>query len=69
MTKNYNAESEYPQSLYENYGYRDRNDYIESLKEEYGDELVDLMLTCLPPSEDFDGLPAMLEEASQNFYD
>lgn len=65
---NYNAESEIDQSVYVSYGYQDRNDYIESLKEEYGDELVDVMLTCLPPSEDFDGLPVMLEESAEEYY-
>ena len=52
--------------VYQKHGYKDREEYIETLKEEYGAELVDLVMSCLPPSEDFHGLPAMLEEEYEN---
>lgn len=55
-------------TVYQKYGYKDREDYIEALREEYGAELVDLVMSCLPPSEDFRGLPAMLEEEYKNGY-
>lgn len=44
-------------------GYADRNDYLDSLREEYG-ELVDILITVLPASEDFDGLVSELEDAT-----
>lgn len=48
--------------VYQNNGYEDRQHYLDTLREEYGAELVDTLLTVLPPSEDFDGLVAELED-------
>jgi hypothetical protein len=50
------------QSVYQQNGFEDREDYLESLKEEYGEELVDALTSVLPPSEDFDGLITELED-------
>ena len=49
-------------SVYTVNGYTDRADYLDSLREEYGG-LVDVLITVLPPSEDFDGLVTGLEDA------
>lgn len=49
-------------SIYTDNGYADREDYLNDLREEYG-ELVDILTSVLPPSEDFDGLITELEDA------
>jgi len=49
-------------SVYELNGFDDREDYLDSLREEYGAELVDTLTSVLPPSEDFDGLITELED-------
>lgn len=48
-------------SIYTDNGYADRQDYLDSLREEYG-EAVDLLIGVLPASEDFDGLITSLED-------
>jgi hypothetical protein len=50
------------QSVYEQNGFADREEYLDSLREEYGAELVDAMTSVLPASEDFDGLLVELED-------
>jgi hypothetical protein len=49
-------------SVYQQNGFDSREDYLESLKEEYGEELVDAFTSVLPASEDFDGLITELED-------
>jgi len=49
-------------SIYTDNGYLDREDYLNELREEYGD-LVDILTGVLPESEDFDGLVTSLEDA------
>lgn len=49
-------------SVYIENGFASRKEYLDSLREEYGG-LVDLMITFLPASEDFDGLVTSLEDA------
>lgn len=49
-------------SIYTDNGYANREDYLNSLREEYGG-LVDVLITVLPPSEDFDGLISELDDA------
>ncbi|MFZ9365814.1 MAG: hypothetical protein ACO253_07985 [Burkholderiaceae bacterium] len=49
-------------TVYTDNGYADREDYLNSLREEYGG-LVDILITVLPASEDFDGLVTELEDA------
>ena len=52
-------------SVYTENGFENRNDYLNSLREDYGD-LVDILTSVLPPSEDFDGLVTSLEEAAES---
>jgi hypothetical protein len=49
-------------SIYTDNGFKDRDDYLDSLREEYGG-LVDVLISVLPESEDFDGLVTELEDA------
>ena len=49
-------------SIYTDNGYENRNEYLNELREEYG-ELVDILTSVLPASEDFDGLVTALEDA------
>ena len=49
-------------SIYTDNGFKDREDYLDSLREEYGG-LVDVLISVLPESEDFDGLVTELEDA------
>ena len=49
-------------SVYTDNGFKDRAEYLDSLREEYGG-LVDALITVLPASEDFDGLVTELEDA------
>jgi uncharacterized protein (DUF2461 family) len=50
-------------SVYTENGYANRQDYLNQLREEYG-ELVDILTSSvLPASEDFDGLLTALEDA------
>ncbi len=54
--------SEYNNSRYQENGYKNRYEYLESLREQYGEENVNALLTVLPPSEDFDGLVTELQD-------
>ena len=54
-------------SVYQQNGFDDREDYLDSLRDEYGAELVDVLITVLPPSEDFDGLVSELEDNAGYF--
>ena len=51
-------------SLYEEMGYRDREDYLDSLANENGVDLyyVHALAEVLGESEDFDGLAVMIED-------
>ena len=53
---------ELTQSVYQQNGFANREDYLDSLREEYGEELVDALTSVLPASEDFDGLITELED-------
>jgi hypothetical protein len=53
-------------NIYEQNGYRNRNDYLDSLREDYG-EAVDILTSVLPASEDFDGLLTSLEDMIDDF--
>ena len=55
--------SEYNNSRYQENGYKNRYEYLESLREQYGADKVNALLTVLPPSEDFDGLVTELQES------
>ena len=52
------------QSIYQQNGYNNRKDYLNSLREEYGKDIVDVLITVLPASEDFDGLVTELEDSA-----
>jgi hypothetical protein len=49
-------------SIYTDNGYANRKEYLNELREEYGD-LVNIFIGVLPSSEDFDGLLTALEDA------
>ena len=53
---------EYNNSRYQENGYKNRYEYLEGLREQYGADKVNALLTVLPPSEDFDGLVTELED-------
>jgi hypothetical protein len=52
-------------NLYLENGYANRQEYLDSLREDYGD-LVDVLISVLPASEDFDGLITELEDAMES---
>ena len=45
-------------------GFKDRKEYLNSLRSEYGAEAVNALTSVLPSSEDFDGLVSELEDYS-----
>ena len=49
-------------SIYVENGYQNREDYLNYLREEYGTDLVNTLISVLPASEDFDGLITELED-------
>ena len=51
---------------YKDKGFDTREDYIADLKENYPPDLVDLCMSFLPASEDFDGLLVTLEDAFES---
>jgi hypothetical protein len=53
-------------TIYEKNGFATREDYLDSLREDYGDEAVDALISILPPSEDFDGLVTSLEDMAND---
>jgi hypothetical protein len=54
-------------SVYTENGYANRKDYLDELRDDYGSDLVNAMISVLPASEDFDGLLTMLEDAMDSF--
>lgn len=56
------AQTDFAPSVYVQNGYRNREDYLNSLREEYGAEAVEIATSVLPASEDFDGLVTTLED-------
>ena len=54
--------SEYNNSRYQENGFENRYEYLDSLREQYGADKVNALLTVLPPSEDFDGLVTELQD-------
>lgn len=48
--------------VYQDHGFDSRADYIEALSDEFGEDLLVVAMSVLPPSEDFDGLVSELEE-------
>ena len=54
-------------SIYTENGYANRKEYLDELREEYGSDMVNTLLTVLPASEDFGGLVSSLEDAMDSF--
>ena len=54
-------------NVYRQNGFKDREDYLNSLRDDYGAELVDALSSMLPESEDFDGLVTELEDNAGMF--
>jgi hypothetical protein len=54
-------------SIYTDNGYVNRKEYLNELRDEYGSDLVNTLLTVLPASEDFDGLISALEDAMDDY--
>jgi hypothetical protein len=50
------------ENIYQQNGFKDRKDYLGSLREDYGG-LVDILTSVLPEEEDFDGLVTELNDA------
>jgi hypothetical protein len=53
--------------IYQQNGYKDRKDYLNSLRKDYGENAVDVLTSVLPPSEDFDGLIISLEDINDDY--
>jgi len=53
-------------NIYQENGYKNRKDYLDSLREDYGDA-VDVLTSVLPLTEDFDGLITSLEDYANDF--
>lgn len=49
------------ENIYQENGFKNRKEYLDTLAEDYG-EAVYMVADLLGPSEDFDGLPVMLED-------
>jgi len=54
-------------NAYKNNGFTDREEYLESLCEEYPREAVYTLADLLGPNEDFDGLVSELEDYAGGF--
>jgi hypothetical protein len=54
-------------SIYTENNYANRKEYLDELREEYGADMVNTLITVLPASEDFDGLVTALEDAMDSF--
>jgi hypothetical protein len=52
-------------NVYQENGYASREEYLESLREDYG-SVVDTLTSVLPASEDFDGLLTALEDYEES---
>ena len=61
------TQPEFPVEVYQSHGFNDREDYLNSLKDEYGEGLVNALTSMLPATEDFDGLVTELEDNSGYF--
>lgn len=49
-------------SIYTDNGYANRQEYLDELRDEYGADLVNTLITVLTPEEDFDGLVTTLKD-------
>ena len=53
-------------SVYQEHGFANRKEYLESLAQEYPRSMVFAAASVLGPSEDFDGLVTTLEDAEES---
>ena len=53
------------ENIYQVNGFESRQEYLDSLREDYGG-LVDILTSILPESEDFDGLLVELDDALES---
>jgi hypothetical protein len=54
-------------SIYTENGYANRREYLYALRDEYGSDLVNTLITVFPASEDFDGFLTALEDAMDGY--
>ena len=54
------------QSTYVENGFANREEYLDSLRDEYGKDVVNALSELLGPDEDFDGLVTMLQDAEDD---
>lgn len=59
-----------PNSTYQEHGFSNRSEYLDSLRDTYGADAVNAFISFMPPSEDFDGLVTDLQDyaSGDNFY-
>ena len=62
--------SYYPESTYQEHGFANRGEYLNSLRDTYGVEAVNALSSIMPESEDFDGLVTDLDSytSGEGFY-
>jgi len=52
---------------YKNAGFENRQEYLDSLAEDYPAEIVHALADILGPGEDFDGLVTALEDSAEGY--
>ena len=62
--------SYYPESTYQEQGFANRGEYLDSLRKTYGVDPVNAFIEIMPESEDFDGLVTDLQDyaSGEGFY-
>ena len=55
-------------TIYQEHGYKDREDYLDSLRYNYGNATVNDAIQFMPLEEDFNGLVARLEETRNDLF-
>jgi hypothetical protein len=62
--------SYYPESTYQEQGFANRGEYLDSLRKTYGVAPVNAFIEIMPESEDFDGLVTDLQDyaSGEGFY-
>ena len=59
-----------PLKVYQDNGFSNREEYLDSLRDTYGADAVNAFITIMPESEDFDGLVSDLQDycSGDGFY-
>ena len=62
--------SYYPESTYQEHGFANRGEYLDSLRDTYGVDAVNALSSIMPESEDFAWLVTDLEDyaSGEGFY-